>query len=98
MRSKDGADYRTCIGRVANRRCDDNCKHKGEGKRQKAEGRGLMPGLVELFDVDLEPGKEHQEELAKLGKEADDLAVGTENRKHIRAKDNSRNNISDRPR
>ncbi len=46
---------------------------KGQMKSEEAEGRSLVSGPLKLREIHLEAGEEHQEELAELREEADDL-------------------------
>jgi hypothetical protein len=61
--------------RVAGTEPDEQSRREGKGKGEQPEPDGPVPGAVELDEVNLHPGEEHQQELAEFREEVGDLPV-----------------------
>ena len=88
VRSHQRADQECSQPGVASQNGDRCTNRKWNGKRQKTKHQRPSSGASKLGQIDLRPGKKHQQQLANLGKEIGNRTPVGEGLKAVGTKDN----------
>ena len=95
VRGEQRADQERADGAIPEKKPHDRTGNHRYAERDEAEQEGLVALGQELPEVDLEPDKEHQQELAELGEEIGHLAVLGHNSEAVRPDEDAGQNVAD---